>query len=84
MIKEITENQFWQLVGIITASRTLERKMNSLAESYSEITGEEDKLNRFSDYVYSEEDIIVALKKHLPHDNVEVIWKTKVTEGSSK
>ena len=58
--------------------------MNSLSEAYSEITGEEDKLNRFSDYVYSEEDIIVALKKHLPHDDIEVIWQTKVTDGISK
>ena len=76
-MKEITENQFLVLVGIITASRELRKKMDSLGEVYEEITGEEDTLNRFSDYVWNDNNIVSELKKHLPFDGVKVIWKTK-------
>lgn len=80
MTNEISENQFWQLFGLITAARELRKKMDSLGEAYAEITNEEDKINRFSDYVWNDNDLISELKKHLPHDGISVNWKTKEKE----
>lgn len=69
----ITENQFWQIVGLITAARHLNKQIDSLESAYREITGDEE-LNRFSDYVYEERDIIESLKDHLPSDKIIVTW----------
>lgn len=73
---KITENQFWQLVGVITAAKSCRKQMDSLENAYKEITGEKE-LNRFSDYVYEDNNIIESLKKHLPFDKVTVVWNSE-------
>lgn len=78
----ITENQFWQLVGLITAGREMRMKQEALEKAYVEITGD-DELSRFSDYVWENGDIINSLKTHLPHDKVTVIWNEKKKEKKS-
>ena len=73
----ITENQFWQLVGLITLGRELRHQQDTIENTYRNIIKEDDDLTRYSDYVYEDRDIVQSLKKKLPYDNVIVVWKKK-------
>ena len=70
--KTITENQFWQCLGLVVAGKALEDKKNSLFEAFGEIVGKEAK-DRYWDYIY-DDNIEKSLKEHLPYDHVEVKW----------
>lgn len=72
----ITEEQFWQLVGLITAGKELRKQQEVLETSYRNITGE-GELSRFSDYIYEDRNIIDSLKEHLPYDKVTIRWNKK-------
>ena len=74
----ITENQFWQLVGLVTASKSLRRQEEALETAYKNITGE-GEINRYVDYVYEDRDIIESLKEHLPFDKIIVKWNKPTT-----
>lgn len=74
-MKTITESQFWQLVGIISAGRALKKQQDALELAYKEIVGGDE--GRFIDYVYEYDNIVDSLKTHLPHDGVEVKWNDK-------
>lgn len=80
-MKKITEEQFYQLLGLVTAGREYTKLIDSLFKAYSKIVGK-DEDGRFWDYMY-ESDLYESLRKHLPHDSIEVIWKTKEKEGST-
>lgn len=41
-MKSITKGQFWELVGILAASRQLQENQDQLYEIWKEITGDED------------------------------------------
>lgn len=63
---EITKNQFFQILGLVTASIALDNKRNLLADAYGEIVGK-DEQDRFWDWgggdgVNLESDIVEKLK----------------------
>lgn len=81
--KTITENQFWQLVGLVTASIELDTKRTMLYQAWREIVNVEAE-DRFWDWGYGESsnsDLIGDIKSKLKFDGI-VIKQSK--KGSQK
>lgn len=75
-VKEISENQFWQLVGLITASIELDTRRESLHQAWKEIVNEE-AVERFWDFgVGCGENLIDELKQKLAYDGVTLKEKS--------
>ena len=72
----ITENQYWEIIGLIAAKKSLDQKVNSLAEAYGEIVGEDNK-DRFWDFGYDVELDQEDLKSKLAYDKVAIKWNKK-------
>jgi hypothetical protein len=76
--KTITENQYYQLIGLCTASIDLEQKRDLLADSWAEIVGEENR-DRFWDF-YEPSDLR-ELEKKLKFDGIVVKRTRKTKQG---
>lgn len=77
-MKEITESQYWQIYGLVTAKIKLCQQEELLHKAYQEIVGDDNE-SRFWDY-YEESDLD-KIKKHLEYDKITV---TKLQECSDK
>jgi hypothetical protein len=67
----ITKSQYYQLLGLVTASHILEQKDLLLFEAFKEILGEYVSNNWFWE-IRSEDDYESKLKKVLKDEKIEV------------
>lgn len=82
MAKIITKNQFYQLLGLVTASIELDTRRTSLHEAWCEIVGEDDD-GRFWDWgVGSSAGLEADMREKLKFDGIE-IKKSKLFKNTS-
>lgn len=74
-MKKISEERFYELVGLITLARHYRIIQDSLFNSFKKVTGQEAS-ERFWDYLY-DDNIEEALISHLPYDCIKVVWNKK-------
>lgn len=63
----ITESQYWQIYGLITAKIQLDKQIESLHKAYEDIVGNISE-GRFWDYC--DEIDLKDIKKHLKFDGI--------------
>jgi len=68
--RKISESQFWQLYGLVTAKLNLDKKEMALYESWKELTNKEGA-ERFWDF-YLEDVPVDELKSKLKFDGIEI------------
>ena len=68
-MKEITKNQYYQLLGLCLASIKLENQKNALCDAWEEIVGKENR-DRFWDF--GDESDLSELEKKLGYDKIKV------------
>ncbi|MGI9567070.1 MAG: hypothetical protein ACR2LL_08680 [Nitrosopumilus sp.] len=83
MTKKITKNQFYQLVGLVTASVELDVKRELLADSWESIVGTENR-DRFWDwYASTGTSFEKDLREKLKFDGIE-IEKSKLFKDNTR
>jgi len=73
-LKEITEAQYWQIYGLVTAKIAFDKQINSLYQAYGELVGKDNE-DRFWDY--SEPHELKNILNDFEHDNITVKWNKK-------
>lgn len=78
---KITRNQFYQILGLVTASIELDTKRTMLAEAFTEIVGKDNE-DRFWDWGVGENTgLEKSIREKLEFDGIE-IEKSKLFKGT--
>ncbi len=79
-MKEITQDQFYQLFGLCLASVKLEQKREMLADAWTEIVGDENR-DSFWDF-YDDSDLTEKkLLEKLDYDKIQVKKRGKKNDS---